>query len=151
MEGRKEIWYDKSNDTGKEGFHMLGAVCGDIIGSYYEVHCTKDEAFPLFTEESTFTDDSVLTAAVGEAILYNPNPVQGFNAKRERAREYALRYKQYSRRYPGAGFGQDFYKWASNRELTRQHSYANGAAMRVPPYGRPVPFKERIVPTHSYE
>ncbi|MBQ8383068.1 MAG: hypothetical protein IJX47_07695 [Clostridia bacterium] len=42
---------------------MLGAIYGDVIGSYYEVHCTKDYDFP-FQEGSTFTDDSVLIAAV---------------------------------------------------------------------------------------
>ncbi len=40
---------------------MFGAIYGDIIGSYYENHCTKDYDFPLM-RESSFTDDSVLTA-----------------------------------------------------------------------------------------
>ncbi len=42
---------------------MLGAVYGNVIGSYYEKHCTKDDNFPL-VRESTFTDDSMLIAAV---------------------------------------------------------------------------------------
>ena len=46
---------------------MFGAIYGDVIGSYYEVHCTKEVNFP-FQSDSTFTDDSVLTAAVGLAV-----------------------------------------------------------------------------------
>ena len=56
---------------------MWGAVCGDVIGSYYEVHCTKEYDFPL-VRESTFTDDSVLIAAVCRAILEDPRPVGRF-------------------------------------------------------------------------
>lgn len=48
---------------------MFGAVYGDIIGSYYEVHATKQMDFPLFVPQSTFTDDTVMTAAVCETLL----------------------------------------------------------------------------------
>ena len=54
---------------------MLGAVYGDIIGSYYEVHCTKDFDFPLMPE-STFTDDTVMTAAVCSAILDDDSQIK---------------------------------------------------------------------------
>ncbi len=49
---------------------MYGAILGDMIGAPFEFdrgHKTKD--FPLFTEESQFTDDSVMTLAVAEALL----------------------------------------------------------------------------------
>ena len=53
---------------------MFGAIYGDVIGSYYEVHCTKDYNFE-FNKDSSFTDDSVLIAAVCKAILNNPSEV----------------------------------------------------------------------------
>ena len=45
---------------------IIGTVCGDIIGSAYEFHKTKDWNFKLFTPRSTFTDDTVMTCAVAE-------------------------------------------------------------------------------------
>ena len=41
-----------------------------MIGAPYEFdRGNKTKAFPLFTEESQFTDDSVMTLAVAEALL----------------------------------------------------------------------------------
>ena len=49
---------------------MYGAILGDIIGSPYEFdRGNKTKEFPLFSEESTFTDDTVMTIAVAEALL----------------------------------------------------------------------------------
>lgn len=112
---------------------MFGAIYGDIIGSYYEVHCTKDYHFPLH-RESTFTDDSVLTAAVCKAILSNPNDIR-LRDLNQRSFEYAVQYKAYYRKYPNSGFGNLFRQWAKNKELFRQKSYGNGAVMRAVPIG----------------
>ena len=112
---------------------MYGAIFGDVIGSYYEVHCTKDYDFD-FHKDSCFTDDTVLTASVCDAILYN-SVETGFIGKRSRAKEYAARYKQYYTRYPNVGFGLMFQKWAKLDHFQIQHSYANGGAMRVVPLG----------------
>ena len=113
---------------------MYGAIYGDVIGSYYEVHPTKNYYFPL-SPESTFTDDTVLTVAVCDAVLANPQPVTVWQMRR-RAKEYAARYRQYYHRFPNAGYGQMFAAWAKESELQRrQHSYGNGAAMRVVPLG----------------
>ena len=75
---------------------MLGAIYGDIIGSYYESHCTKHYDFDLFPTGASFTDDTVLTAAVCDAVLYSDRDVEGFFDKKLRAKEYAYRYKQLS-------------------------------------------------------
>lgn len=113
---------------------MYGAVYGDVIGSYYELHPTKEYSFPL-QQQSCFTDDTVLTVAVCDAVLANPQPVTIWQMRR-RAKEYAARYRQYYSRFPHAGFGQLFAAWAKSPELHgRQHSYGNGAAMRVVPLG----------------
>lgn len=111
---------------------MLGAICGDIIGSTYEWHNVKSEAFELFPRGSRFTDDSVMTAAAADTLLYLyslPGKVGG----RERAEAYARHFKQYYARYPDAGFGHMFQEWAAEPSLRIQRSYANGAAMRVSP------------------
>jgi ADP-ribosylglycohydrolase len=114
---------------------MIGAICGDVIGSYYEAHCTKDYNFELFCRESCFTDDTVLTAAVCDAILYNQSEVKGLFENNSRAKEYAYRFKLYFHRYPSAGFGKMFQDWAQESTLKKQNSYANGGAMRVVPIG----------------
>lgn len=112
---------------------MWGAVCGDVIGSFYEVHCTKEYAFP-FMRESTFTDDSVLIAAVCRAILEDPNPVKRFSLG-ARAWQYAAQYRRFYSYFPHAGFGNMFAQWAKNGGGKSIRSYGNGAAMRVIPIG----------------
>lgn len=112
---------------------MWGAVFGDIIGSYYEVHCTKDYNFEL-RRESTFTDDSVMTAAVCRTILNNPDDITERGVT-ERAKCYAALYKQFYSYFPNAGFGQMFREWAESDRLYKQPSYGNGAAMRAVPIG----------------
>jgi ADP-ribosylglycohydrolase len=51
---------------------MIGAIAGDIIGSVYEWHNIRTTDFPLFDERCTFTDDTVLTVAIADAILTKP-------------------------------------------------------------------------------
>lgn len=112
---------------------IWGAVYGDIIGSYYEVHRTKDFNFP-FQSSSAFTDDTVMTAAVCEAILLNNSPITPREVKK-RGKEYAAQFKRFYSLYPNAGFGQMFSEWAEASSLYRQSSFGNGAAMRVVPIG----------------
>lgn len=112
---------------------MFGAFYGDVIGSYYELHCTKAYDF-AFEKDSSFTDDSVLTAAVCRAILENPADITRFQL-RERAKQYAVQYRQFYTYYPHAGFGQMFVKWAKDPYAKNNRSYGNGAAMRVIPIG----------------
>ena len=112
---------------------MIGAIYGDIIGSYYEVHSTKDYNFEL-NRNCTFTDDTVLSAAVCKAILTNSAEISFLDGQK-RAFEYAAQYKSFYRKYPYAGYGSMFISWAKNFDLNIQHSYGNGAAMRVVPIG----------------
>lgn len=104
---------------------MYGAVIGDIIGSTYEWHNVKTEAFELFPARSRFTDDTVLSVAVAEKILNSH--MSYVNS----AKSYAMWFRQYYRRYPYAGFGQMFSEWAEEDSLRIQRSYGNGAAMRA--------------------
>lgn len=100
---------------------MLGAIIGDIIGSVYELHPIKTTDFPLFHQNSRFTDDSVLTIAVAEAILEQTG--------------YAQTLKTYGRNYPDAGYGGAFYNWILDPKSAPYDSWGNGAAMRVSPVG----------------
>lgn len=110
---------------------MFGAIYGDVIGSYYEVHCTKNFDFP-FEASSQFTDDSVLIAAVCDAILDDASDISPLTI-RKRAYRYAVKYKQFYSFFPDAGFGTMFSKWATSPDLYAEHSYGNGASMRVIP------------------
>ena len=113
---------------------MFGAVFGDIIGSTYEFRFTKKYNFNMFRKFSRFTDDTVLTYAVCDAILSNDRDITFMN-KSEREKEYAQRFKMFYSRYPHAGFGQMFIHWAKEKELSVNKSYGNGASMRVTPIG----------------
>jgi len=112
---------------------MFGAIYGDVIGSYYEIHCTKNYDFE-FNKDSAFTDDSVMIASVCKAILNNSCEISKWNV-RARAKEYASQYRQYYSYHPHAGFGNMFAAWAKNPYARNGHSYANGASMRVIPIG----------------
>lgn len=112
---------------------MFGAIYGDVIGSYYEVHCTKNYNFE-FNKDSCFTDDTVLIAGVCKAILNNPDEISKLGI-RARAKEYAAQYRQYYSYFPYAGFGNMFAEWAKTPYAKSGHSYANGASMRVIPIG----------------
>jgi len=102
---------------------MLGAIAGDIIGSIYEGRKSniKSKDFPLFKERNSFTDDTVLTVAVADTILNNG--------------DYCQNLKQYSFRYPYAGYGGNFKKWLWSDSNEPYNSWGNGSAMRVSPVG----------------
>jgi len=110
---------------------MFGAIYGDVIGSHYEIYCTKEYDFP-FAADSTFTDDSVLTAAVCKTILDDPSETSRFDYS-ERSNQYAAHYRQFYSFYPHAGYGNMFVAWARNPSAKPNRSYGNGAAMRVVP------------------
>jgi ADP-ribosylglycohydrolase len=100
---------------------MLGAIAGDIIGSVHEGSGTKTKDFPLFVEDSRFTDDTVLTVAVAERLL--------------RGGGYIDLFHDYFHAYPHAGYGGSFIRWAGYRFRDPYNSWGNGSAMRVSPVG----------------
>ncbi len=100
---------------------MIGAIAGDIIGSVYERNNIKSKAFELFTSSSFFTDDTVLSIAIAEAIL--------------RGSDAAQTLRSYFHRYPRAGYGGLFRKWALSQRATPYGSWGNGAAMRISAVG----------------
>lgn len=123
---------------------MLGAVYGDVIGSWYESYATKDYNFP-FHSKSEFTDDTVMTTAVCKAILENNSEITRTQIK-SRGYEYAVRYKQYYSYFPYAGYGMMFAKWAENKGTMKvQKSYGNGGAMRAVPIGYAYNSEEQVL------
>ena len=80
---------------------MYGALLGDMIGAPYEFdRGNKTKDFPLFCEHSHFTDDSVMTIAVAEALLDHPG------ASDDMIRAALIESMQkWGHRYPNAGYG----------------------------------------------
>jgi len=107
---------------------MYGAILGDIIGSPFEFDMgNKSKEFPLFSKNSTFTDDSVMTIAVGNAFL-DAQP----NADIEWIRHRLISsMKQYGRKFPRAGYGGMFRRWLKCDDPQPYGSFGNGSAMRV--------------------
>ncbi len=100
---------------------MIGAIAGDVIGSIYEGRGKqiKREDFPLFSPGCHFTDDSLLTIAVADAILNGGG--------------YGPTIRAYALRYPDAGFGHKFREWMGSPNSAPYNSFGNGSAMRVSP------------------
>ncbi len=99
----------------------LGAIAGDVIGSVHEHSGTKTTDFPLFTRQSRFTDDTVLTAAVADALVSG--------------RGYADAILDWARSYPRAGYGTAFKVWMSSDAPRPYGSFGNGSAMRASAIG----------------
>jgi ADP-ribosylglycohydrolase len=100
---------------------MLGAIAGDIIGSVYEFHPIKRMDFPLVSEGSEWTDDTVLTMAVAETLLTG--------------RPYEDTLREFALQHPDAGFGGMFGHWFTTPGAKPYNSFGNGSAMRVSPVG----------------
>ena len=100
---------------------MLGAIAGDVIGSIYEFDNIKSKSFTLIDSSCRFTDDSVLTVALADALLSGD--------------DFAAVMRRYYRRYPGAGYGMGFHRWAASEASGPYNSWGNGAAMRISPVG----------------
>lgn len=113
---------------------MLGAIIGDIIGSHYEWYSTKNFDFQLFARNSKFTDDTVMTIAVADSLLYMDSEDKLLNTG-QRKKVYACKFREYGRKHPNAGYGSMFKEWLKSDKFTYMKSYGNGAAMRVTPIG----------------
>jgi len=102
---------------------MLGAIIGDIVGSFYEFAGIKTKDFPFFSNKLSFTDDTVMTIAVAYALLDGGTSDNFIDAM-----------KKFGKIYPNSGYGGHFALWlskADNREP--YNSWGNGSAMRVSP------------------
>ena len=119
---------------------MYGAILGDIIGSPFEFdRGDKTKDFELFSKRCEFTDDSVMTVAVAEALI-----AVGPDASKEEIEEAVITNMQdWGKRYPYAGYGGKFYYWLKEQNPKPYNSYGNGSAMRVSAVGWLYPTLER--------
>ena len=124
---------------------MLGAIIGDIVGSIYEFHNTKDYNFPLLTDKSNYTDDSILTFAIAYWLLNDPT--HSYQKLEESLLLFGKQFK-----CPMGGYGGGFRRWLFNPEALDKfqcdktiyksetgrypyNSFGNGSAMRVSTVG----------------
>ncbi|WP_449139754.1 ADP-ribosylglycohydrolase family protein [Segatella sp.] len=100
---------------------MLGAIIGDIAGSKYEFNNTFDYDFEMFGEGSDFTDDTICTVAIVDAIL--------------NGRSYQESLLDWCRRYPSpkGAYGGRFAGWIRSLNPQPYNSFGNGSAIRVSP------------------
>ena len=98
---------------------MIGAIAGDMIGSPYEHDPIKTVAFPMVVAD--FTDDTVLSIAVADAILHG--------------QDYGQSIQSFARQYPNLPYGGSFWHWIWDPNCLPYYSYGNGSAMRVSPVG----------------
>lgn len=104
---------------------MIGAIIGDIVGSRFEWNNIKSKDFDLFTAGCFFTDDSVMTIAVADALIRAKGNLGILS-------EYAVESMQLiGRPFPDCGYGGSFYHWMYSDDPKPYGSYGNGAAMRV--------------------
>ena len=112
-----------------KGAIMYGAILGDMIGALYEFERgNKTKDFPLFSRESQFTDDSVMTFAVTEALL----DLDKEASEDDVHREVISSMRAWGKKYPYAGYGARFINWLFEQDEPHPYgSYGNGSAMRV--------------------
>lgn len=104
---------------------MLGAIIGDIAGSVYEFNNYRKTDFPFMSNRCFFTDDTVLTVAVADALLAS---LSGEALFADLCRD---RIQTYARAYPGRGYGGRFARWIIEENPEPYGSFGNGSAMRV--------------------
>jgi ADP-ribosylglycohydrolase len=95
---------------------MLGAIIGDIVGSVYEWSNIKTKNFPLFTEKCFFTDDTVMTIAVADALMNGERITFGsgwdaYDGVYASPDTYIKIMKKWGRLYPDSGYGGRFASW----------------------------------------
>ena len=88
----------------------------------YEWNNIKTKDFPLFRDDCFFTDDTVMTCAVAEAVMNGGEKDDFIDAM-----------KKYGRMYPDAGYGSRFGAWLFSDNREPYNSFGNGSAMRVSP------------------
>lgn len=107
---------------------MLGAIVGDIVGSRFEFNNTDQYDFELFTQESSYTDDTICTIAIADAINRR-------NTRKDGDPCYAANLLRWCRKYPNpmGGYGGSFARWIQSEKPQPYNSFGNGSAMRVAP------------------
>jgi len=107
---------------------MIGAMIGDIIGSVYEFKDNvEDKNFKLFVSYAMTTDDSIMTLAVGQALVNTYGEKDIVKIQEELVKQL----QKFGREYPYGGYGLRFKKWLKEDNPQPYDSYGNGSGMRV--------------------
>ena len=110
---------------------MFGAILGDMIGSPYEFdRGAKTKDFVMINDQIEFTDDSVMSIAVAEALMDSAGKDDA-EVKRALVRSML----KWGRKYPDAGYGGRFWYWLRSADPQPYNSFGNGSAMRVSSVG----------------
>ncbi len=120
---------------------MLGAIYGDIVGSVFEFRNTKTKDFELFSSRCKFTDDTVMTLAVANALMIFDEMTRAENCLDAPSKNNLVYFKEIlisemhtlGDKYPKAGYGGHFRFWLREKQTEPYGSYGNGSAMRVSP------------------
>ena len=108
---------------------MIGAILGDMVGSRFEFHNHLSKDFDFLTKHSEFTDDSVMTCAVAQALM---DSKEDFSDLQEKA---VAAMQRIGRQFPNCGYGRRFCGWMFSDDPQPYNSCGNGSAMRVSPVG----------------
>ena len=107
---------------------MIGAIIGDIIGSTYEfIDNVKDKNFELFAPYSMTTDDSIMSLAVGQALVNTYKEKDTIKIQNELIKQM----QKFGRKYPYSGYGLKFKEWLREENPKPYNSFGNGSGMRV--------------------
>lgn len=118
---------------------MIGAIIGDIAGSRFEWHNIKTKQFKLLMRDCHFTDDTVMSLAVCEALM-------SCKSNHSDLSKQAITYMQeIGKKYPHAGYGESFYHWLHEKSPKPYNSWGNGSAMRVSGCGYAAKSLEEVV------
>ena len=101
---------------------IIGAISGDIIGSRYEGYDIKTKDFELYTKNSIFTDDTIMTIAIASWLLKDTSH-----------KTLIKELQEYGNLYPNGGYGGNFKLWLLSSNPKPYNSWGNGSAMRVSP------------------
>lgn len=111
---------------------MYGAILGDMIGAPYEFdRGNKTKDFEMFNDRVCFTDDSVMTIAVADALMRISNDADDDDVKMAVIQSM----QKWGKKYPRAGHGQRFFFWLGKKNPQPYGSWGNGSAMRVSSVG----------------
>ena len=108
---------------------MIGAIIGDIVGSRFEFDNRLSKEFAFFHRLCDFTDDTVMTCAVAQALMDSNGDLEILYEKTVEAMQ------RVGRRYPSCGYGARFIYWMFSKNPEPYNSYGNGSAMRISPVG----------------
>ena len=109
---------------------MLGAIFGDIVGSRFEFTGFDEYDFTMFTSSCHFTDDTLMTLAVAEALVITRNDRTNYQ------KVLINTMKEVAHKYPNVSWGERFHNWLFLQQFPAPlNSFGNGAAMRISPVG----------------